>query len=148
LNDDFHGFFLAAVVELGLLGAIADGVLAGELGEESEGSKEGDRGDVGASFGGGKALRVLVKETREGFIVALAEEIGLANSGVGKRRIEGERGRREKRRCQECCDRAGRGMRHGVSLVLDDNFNRQVSDAADNIGQGETEIDAGEVAAC
>jgi len=95
LNEDFHGFFLAAVIELSLLGAIADGVLAGLLDEKSERSEEGDRGDVGASFGGGKALRVLVKEAREGFIVTLAEEIGFTDSGVGKRRIEGGGGSRE-----------------------------------------------------
>jgi hypothetical protein len=90
LNDDFHGFRLAAVIERGLLRAVARAVLTRELGRESERGKESNGSDMWASLGWGEVFGVFVKETGEGFIAALAEEVGFADGLVGKRCVEGE----------------------------------------------------------
>jgi hypothetical protein len=90
LNDDFHGFRLAAVIERGLLRAVARAVLTRELGRESERGKESNGSDMWASLGWGEVFGVFVKETSEGFIAALAEEVGFADGLVGKRGVEGE----------------------------------------------------------
>jgi len=62
LDDDFYGFLLAAVIECGLLGAVAGAVLTGELGNEGERRKESDGRDVRAALGGGRTLVVLSRK--------------------------------------------------------------------------------------
>jgi hypothetical protein len=92
LNDDSDGFLLAAVVERGLLRAVAEGVLTGELGKNGERREESDGRDVWAGLGRREIPGVFVEETRKGFVAALAEEIGFADGLVGQRRVKGERG--------------------------------------------------------
>jgi len=101
LDDNSYGFLLVAVIECGLLGAVAGAVLAGELGNEGERRKEGDGSDVRAGLGRRENPGVLVEETSEGFIAPLAEEVGFANGLVGQGSVKGEGRRREQQDCGE-----------------------------------------------
>jgi len=74
--------WLAAVIECGLLGAVAGAVLTGELGNEGERRKESDGRDVRAGLRRRENPGVFVEETSKGFIAALAEEVGFANGLV------------------------------------------------------------------
>src|SRR5467141_4802573 len=95
LDDDFYGFLLAAVIECGLLGAVAGALFTGELGNEGERRKQSDGRDVGAGLGRRENPGVLVEETSKGFIAPLAEEVGFANGLVGQGSVKGEGRRRE-----------------------------------------------------
>lgn len=59
-------------------------------------------------------LGVLVEESHQRFIVALADEVGFAHGGVGKRRIEGRSEKRDKNTGEE----AGPDERHETTLLL------------------------------
>ena len=113
LNDDFDGLSLAAVIESGLLSAVAGRVLAGLLDEKSERSEEGDGGDVRTGFRRRKEFCVFVQKARKGFIAALAEEVRLADSLVGQRRVKGEGRRADEESGEKTGNRAELGTRHG-----------------------------------
>ena len=60
LNDDSYEFALVAMIEGGLLGAVAGGVLAGLLHEKGERSEGGDGINVRAGFGRRKKTELRV----------------------------------------------------------------------------------------
>jgi hypothetical protein len=66
-------------------------VLTGELCKNGERREESDGRDVRAGLGRREIPGVFVEETRKGFIAALAEEVGFADSLVGQRGVKGER---------------------------------------------------------
>jgi hypothetical protein len=86
------------VVELGLLGAIDTGLLAGIEGSKDIGGEETDRFDVRAGLRRLQMEDVLVQKFRQGIVVALAEEISFADGGVGQRRVKGVGGRSQQKK--------------------------------------------------
>lgn len=89
------------MIEGGLLGAVAGGVLAGLLDEKSERGEKRDGGDVRASLGKRKETCIFVEEIGHGFVVALAEEVGFADGLIGEWAVEGEGGWSEEQGCRE-----------------------------------------------
>jgi len=79
----------AAVIEFGLLGAIAHGTAAGSFDDLCVGSVDFDLGDVGASFGRREGANVLREEGESGLVVVSAEEIGIADGFLGEGSVEG-----------------------------------------------------------
>jgi hypothetical protein len=63
------------------------------LGSEGERCEESDGSDVGAGLGWGEIRGVLVEEAGQGFIVALAEEVGFADGLIGQGAVESKGGR-------------------------------------------------------
>jgi hypothetical protein len=92
VNDDLHEFLLDWMIKAGLLSAVIADVTIGELCELDKWSEERDRRDVRTGFGRLEVLGVFVEEARNGSIVALAEEIGFADSFVGQGAVEGKGG--------------------------------------------------------
>src|SRR5437660_12519497 len=102
------------MIEGSLLSAIAGSMLAGLLDEKSERSEESDGRDVWAGFRRLQELCIFIEESGCGFVTALAEEVGFADSLVGQGSVEGEGGGRQENDGHEGGDkRAGRGALHG-----------------------------------
>jgi len=74
---------------LGLLCAIDADLLAGIERRKRIWGKKTDGLNVGAGLGKLQVEDVLVQELAKRVVVTLAEKIGLADGGVGERRIEG-----------------------------------------------------------
>jgi hypothetical protein len=89
-HKDSDNLRLAAMIELGLLGAVVHRALAGQLGEESKRRQESDRRNVGARVGRREESYVFAEKVSEVLVIALAEEIGFANGFGGKGSIHGE----------------------------------------------------------
>ena len=79
------------MIQQGLLRTLAADVAAGELGKLREGSEQSNGRDVGAGLWPREKFDVIAQE---GCIVALAEEISLADGFVGKRSVKGRGGQR------------------------------------------------------
>ena len=79
------------MIKQGLLRTVAADVAAGELGKLREGSEQSNGRDVGAGLWPREKFDVIAQE---GCIVALAEEISLADGFVGKRSVKGRGGQR------------------------------------------------------
>lgn len=82
LYDDSHGFGLAAMVEKRLLRAEIALVVLGILHHLQKGSEEADFGDMRTGLRQRRKLRVFVVEGAQGFVVTLAEKVGLPDGGV------------------------------------------------------------------
>src|SRR5208283_615789 len=112
--SDAHGFHKFVMIDLSLLGTVAVGFLAGKLSKKGIRSEKGYRGNVGSGLGRGEMFCVRVQETSEGFIVALAHEIGLPDGGVRQRGNEGRTGQNQaQRNCKKARKRAEEGEWHG-----------------------------------
>lgn len=104
-SDDFLP--LGTVVELGLLSAVVTDVGIGTGDGLDERCADADRRNVRAGFGRREEPGVLRKQTGIGPVMALAEEISLANGFGGERSSESEGGRREKENSGENRDGSG-----------------------------------------
>ncbi len=87
-----------AVIEVGLLSAVAAGAAAGGFDNLCVRRVDFDLGDVGSIVGCGESLNVLRKERESGLIVVLAEEVGVADGFRGKGSVEGAGGRDQEKR--------------------------------------------------
>jgi hypothetical protein len=96
MHNDADSIAAMLIVELGLLGAVTEGVLAREVHSRGVGRKQLNRGNVRARLGSGQMLPVGLKELGHRFVAALAEEIGFADGFTGERELEREGGRTEK----------------------------------------------------
>ena len=79
------------MIEFSLLGTVAVGMPVRELGEQSIRGQKRNGGNVRPGLRRGQVFRVMVQETSQGFIVALAHEVGLPDGGVREWGIKGER---------------------------------------------------------
>ena len=95
LHQDSDNLRLAAMIELGLLGAVVHRALAGQLGEESKRRQESDRRNVWARVGRREESHVFAEKLSEVLVIALAEEIGLANGFGREGSVKSEGGRHE-----------------------------------------------------
>jgi hypothetical protein len=67
---------------------------------------------VRAGLGWCEIRGVPVKETSEGFIVALAEEIGFADGLIGQGAVESKGGRGQQKGCDEYREAGSEGQGH------------------------------------
>jgi len=105
VDTDAHLDRVAArfVVFLRLLRAVAESVLSRVPHDLSEGREEFDFGDIRPGFRQRQVASIL-REKRRGFVViALAEEVGVADGLAGQRKVKGKRGRSEKQARHENC---------------------------------------------
>src|SRR6267142_4450649 len=84
-----------AVVTGGVLGAVAEGALAGKLDGFSVGSKQFDCRNPGTGFGNGEMAAVFVEKLGGFFVAALAEEISFADGVIGQGAVESKGRRRQ-----------------------------------------------------
>jgi len=82
-----------AVVTGGVLGAVAEGALAGKLDGLSVRSKQFDGGNPGTGFGNGEMAAVFVEKLGGFFVTTLAEKVGFADGVIGQGAVE-SKGRR------------------------------------------------------
>ncbi len=82
-----------AVVTGGVLGAVAEGALAGKLDGFSVGSKQFHGRNPGTGFGNGEVAAVFIEKLGGLFIAALAEEVGFADGLIGQGAVESKGGR-------------------------------------------------------
>jgi len=88
-DSDLDGLIAAAaVVEEGLLRTVVADVAVGEQRELRERSEKNDGRNVRPGLRRGKMPGVLVEETCDGSIMALAEEVGFADGFVGEGSVE------------------------------------------------------------
>src|SRR6266849_7082022 len=90
-----------AVVTGGVLGAVAEGALAGKLDGFSVGSKQFHGRNPGTGFGNGEVAAVFIEKLGGLFIAALAEEVGFADGLIGQGAVESKGGRGQKQGCGE-----------------------------------------------
>jgi len=83
-NADVKMISMAAIVQCGLLDAVARGATAGSFEDLRVGSVDLNFGDVGAIVRGGKGAEIGREERVGGLVVALAKEVGLADGFVGE----------------------------------------------------------------
>jgi hypothetical protein len=118
-DADENGVRSAAVVPGGLLRAVAHAVKLRELDHLRKRSVDLDFGYIGTGLGRRKGLKVAGKESSGGFVMALAEEIGFANSFIGEGRLEGKGRLRNEQGRGESCEAGPAGREHrGHSLLL------------------------------
>ena len=88
-----------AVIEFGLLGAIAARAAARGFDDLGERRIDFDFGDVSALVWRGERFTVLREEGESGLVVVLAEEISFADGFGGEGGVEGKGGRDQEERC-------------------------------------------------
>jgi hypothetical protein len=99
VNEDFDEILVPSMVKTGLLGAVVADVAIGEESELDEGSEEGDGRNMGTGMWRREVPCVFVEKARDGSIMALAEEISLADRFVGEDGVECKSwGRRQTKR--------------------------------------------------
>jgi hypothetical protein len=81
-----------AIIEFGLLGAIAARAATRSFNDLDVGGVDLDFGNVSTLVRCGESLNVLRKEGESGLVVVLAEEVSFADRLRGERSVEGKRG--------------------------------------------------------
>lgn len=89
VNEDFDEILAPSMVKTRLLGAVVADVAIGKEGKLDEGSEEGDGRNMGTGMWRREMPCVFVEKARDGSVMALAEEIGLADRFVGEDGVEG-----------------------------------------------------------
>jgi len=105
-----------AIVLRSLLSAVADAVQARALHELRVGSVELDLRDVRAGLGRREGPEIAEKKVGSRLIMALAEEVGIADGFVGEGRLQGEGRWDEEQSCSKDCETGAEGLGHGVRL--------------------------------
>src|SRR5580692_2951449 len=89
-NADVELVGAVAVIEFGLLSAVAAGAAAGDFDDLGVRSVNLDFGYVGALVGGREGADVLREEREGGLVIVLAEEVRIADGFRGEGSVEGE----------------------------------------------------------
>jgi hypothetical protein len=119
LYENFNEVWLAAMIEKCLLRAEISMVMLGVLHLLRERSKETDFGDMRTDLWQRWKLHVPAVEGAQGFIVALAEEVGLPDGGVRERCIErGAWNNPGQRRGEKARNGAEQAARHSETLTV------------------------------
>ena len=98
-----NGVAAIAIILFRLLGAIVAGLLAREVDDLGVRSEQLDFGDVRTFFGESETSGVRSKHLRHFLVIALAEEVGVADGLAGQGKVKGKRGRSEKQARHENC---------------------------------------------
>jgi hypothetical protein len=89
VDEDLDVILLALMVKTRLLSAVVADVAIGEEDELDEGSEEGDGRNIGTRLRRREAACVFVEKAENGSVMALAEEIGLADGFIREDGVEG-----------------------------------------------------------
>jgi hypothetical protein len=118
VDEDLDVILLALMVKTGLLSAVVADVAIGEEGELDKGCEEGDGRNIGTGMRRREAPCVFVEKAQNSSVMALAEEIGLADRLVGEHGVEGGSWRRRQTKRQKQDDEEAQQMTHGDNLKL------------------------------